>query len=431
MGGAAANPSPVKTPISSVLVANRGEIACRIFRTAKRLGLRTIAVYSEADLEALHVQMADEALCIGPAPATDSYLNIAQIIQAATASGADAIHPGYGFLSENADFAQACTAANINFIGPSAKAMELMGSKLVAKQLMADAGVSILPGYHGAEQGAEYLKTQADKVGYPLLIKASAGGGGKGMRLVERAEQFSEQLDSAKREALAAFGDDKVLLERYLTSPKHIEVQIMADKYGNTVHLFERDCSVQRRHQKVIEEAPGPTITSALRARLGAQAVAAAKQVNYVGAGTVEFIAEAGDFYFMEMNTRLQVEHPVTEAITGLDLVAMQFDIAAGETLSISQDDLQIDGHAIEVRLYAENPAKKFLPSTGTLQHFEIGDKIRVDTGVDTHSQVSMYYDPMLAKLVAHGKPERLLSNKCAMPFMQVRWPGLNTTCAT
>ena len=388
---------------SSLLVANRGEIACRVFRTAKRLGLRTIAIYSEADADALHVGLADQAICIGPAPALQSYLDINKVIAAAQESGAQAIHPGYGFLSENANFASACAAAGITFVGPPVAAIDVMGSKMASKRMMQEAGVPILPGYHGDDQDENLLVAEAEKIGYPLLIKASAGGGGKGMRLVDDASQFLDQLHGAQREAKAAFGDDNMLLERYLTAPKHIEVQLMADTHGNVIHLFERDCSVQRRHQKVIEEAPGPTITPELRSQLGETAIMAARQVGYVGAGTVEFIAEGEEFFFMEMNTRLQVEHPVTEAVTGLDLVELQLQAAAGEVLSVQQQDVQLQGHAVEVRLYAENPSKKFLPSTGIIEHFHIGDGIRIDTGVAAGSEVSMHYDPMLAKLIAHG----------------------------
>lgn len=390
----------------SLLVANRGEIACRVFRTARRLGLRTVAVYSEADRNALHVAMADDAVLLGPAPATESYLDVDKIIAAARQSGAAAIHPGYGFLSENDRFADACAAAGITFVGPPAAAIRTMGSKMASKQLMEDSGVPVLPGYHGDNQEPHFLAEQAEQVGFPLLIKASAGGGGKGMRLVNSADEFASQLEGARREAASAFGDDAVLLERYLTSPKHIEVQLMADSHGNVVHLFERDCSVQRRHQKVIEEAPGPTVTHQMREHLGETAVAAARSVGYVGAGTVEFIAEGDEFFFMEMNTRLQVEHPVTEAITGLDLVELQLKVAAGDTLPLTQDQIQLNGHAVEARLYAENPGKRFLPSTGRLEHFFIPSTLRTDTGVRAGDEVTMHYDPMLAKLIAHG-PDR------------------------
>jgi len=389
---------------TSLLVANRGEIACRIFRTAQKLGVRTIAVYSEADQGAMHVSMADDAVCIGPAPAVESYLDIDKVIGAARQTGAEAIHPGYGFLSENPLFAQACADAGIIFVGPPVAAIETMGSKMASKRLMEEVGVPVLPGYHGDNQDEEFLAGQALQVGYPLLIKASAGGGGKGMRLVEDAADFSVQLQGARREAKAAFGDDEVLLERYLTAPKHIEVQLMADTHGNVLHLFERDCSVQRRHQKVIEEAPAPTVSPELRSKLGQTAVMAATKVNYVGAGTVEFIAEGDEFFFMEMNTRLQVEHPVTEAITGLDLVELQLRVAAGEPLPMSQGDVEVHGHAVEVRLYAENPSNRFLPSTGRLACFAVPDTIRVDTGVRRGDEITMHYDPMLAKLIAHGK---------------------------
>ena len=399
---------------TSLLVANRGEIACRVFRTANRMGIRTIAVYSDADRNALHVASADEAVYLGAAPASESYLDIAKVIDAALTSGAQAIHPGYGFLSENANFAQACVDAGLIFVGPPASAIRIMGSKVESKRLMESAGVPVLPGYHGDNQDAEFLAQAADEVGYPLLIKASAGGGGKGMRLVNEAGEFASQLQSAQREARSAFGDDVVLLERYLTAPKHIEVQLMADTHGDVVHLFERDCSVQRRHQKVIEEAPAPTVSADLRNKLGQTAVMAAKRVDYVGAGTVEFIAEGDEFFFMEMNTRLQVEHPVTEAITGLDLVEMQLRVAAGEPLGIAQEDLSIHGHAVEVRLYAENPSKKFLPSTGRLVRFDIPDTIRVDTGVRAGDSVSMHYDPMLAKLIAHADDRRGAINALA-----------------
>jgi 3-methylcrotonyl-CoA carboxylase alpha subunit len=410
---------------TSLLVANRGEIACRIFRTAQRLGIRTIAVYSEADADAMHVSMADEAVCLGPAKATESYLAIDKVIAAAQSCGAQAIHPGYGFLSENSKFAQACKDTGIVFVGPDVHAIETMGSKMAAKQLMEEAGVPVLPGYHGGNQDVDFLAQKASEVGFPLLIKASAGGGGKGMRLVNSADEFAAQLQGAQREARAAFGDDAVLLERYLTAPKHIEVQLMADTHGDVVHLFERDCSVQRRHQKVIEEAPAPTVSSQLRNKLGQTAIMAAKKVNYVGAGTVEFIAEGDEFFFMEMNTRLQVEHPVTEAITGLDLVEMQLRVAAGEPLGIKQGDLKVHGHAVEVRLYAENPAKKFLPSTGTLACFHVPDTIRVDTGVRSGDAISSHYDPMLAKLIAHGSTRQEAINNLVNALRGTRVAGV------
>ena len=390
--------------IKSLLVANRGEIACRVFRTAKRLGIQTIAVYSQADSSAPHVKMADKSYLLGPAPALESYLDISKVIDAAKQSGAQAIHPGYGFLSENAEFALACEEAGIIFVGPPVNAIRDMGSKMMSKRLMEQANVPVLPGYHDDNQDEEHLLTQAKRIGFPLLIKASAGGGGKGMRLVETEEDFIDQLQGARREAKAAFSDDKVLLEKYLTAPKHIEVQVMADQHGNVVHLFERDCSVQRRHQKVIEEAPGPTVSESLRQQLGRTAVAAAKQVDYVGAGTVEFIAEDNEFYFMEMNTRLQVEHPVTEMVTDLDLVELQLRVASGQELPLKQEDVKLNGHAVEVRLYAENPAKKFLPATGELACYEINGDVRVDTGVEQNSVISPHYDPMLAKIIAHGE---------------------------
>ena len=396
----------------TILIANRGEIACRVIRTARRMGIRTVAVYSEADAGARHATLADEAHLIGPAPARDSYLRIDRIIEAAHRSGAQAVHPGYGFLSENAAFAEACAAANLVFIGPPPAAIRAMGSKSAAKSLMATAGVLLVPGYHGANQDPAALQAQADRIGYPVLIKASAGGGGKGMRIVDTAAAFPESLALAKGEAAASFGDDEVLIERYLTRPRHIEIQVFADTQGNTVSLFERDCSIQRRHQKVIEEAPAPGMDPARRARMGEAACAAARAIGYVGAGTVEFITEAGDtpsgnngdnFYFMEMNTRLQVEHPVTEMITGQDLVEWQLRIAHGERLPLLQDDLSITGHAIEARLYAEDPSRDFMPAVGTLTHLHQprpGRHVRVDTGVREGDTISVHYDPMIAKLI-------------------------------
>ena len=387
----------------TLLVANRGEIACRVIRTARRLGIRTVAVYSDADAQALHVEQADDAVRIGPAPAQQSYLDQGAIVQAIAASGADAVHPGYGFLSENADFADAVSATGATFVGPTADAIRAMGSKIEAKALVAAAGTPVVPGYDGADQDSQALAAQAAGIGFPVLIKASMGGGGKGMRQVDRAEDFAAALAGAKRESLAAFGDDTVLLERYLTAPKHIEIQILADTHGKTLSLFERDCSVQRRHQKVIEEAPAPTVGPGLRSRMSDAAIRAARAVGYVGAGTVEFIAEGTDFYFMEMNTRLQVEHPVTEAILGLDLVEWQLKIAAGERIAFGQDDVAIDGHAVEARLYAENTrGKRFLPSTGTLQRVAFGEA-RIDTAIRDGTEVTVHYDPMLAKVIAHG----------------------------
>jgi len=393
----------------SVLVANRGEIACRVFRTAKRMGIRTIAVYSEADADALHVRQADEAVLIGPAPARESYLDGAKVLAAARQTGAEAIHPGYGFLSENADFAEAVMAAGLIWIGPPPAAIRAMGLKDAAKTLMEQAGVPVTPGYQGADQSTERLTAEAARIGYPVLIKAVAGGGGKGMKRVDRAEDFADGLASAQREGQSSFGDPRVLIETYITRPRHIEVQVFGDGHGNVVHLFERDCSLQRRHQKVIEEAPAPGMDEAARAAVTSAAVRAAQAVNYVGAGTVEFIADASDglkpdrIWFMEMNTRLQVEHPVTEAVTGVDLVEWQFRVAAGEPLPLKQDQIALNGWAMEARLYAEDPANGFLPSIGRLEHFVLPDDIRVDTGVSEGGEVSQFYDPMIAKLIVHA----------------------------
>ncbi|AVR89825.1 acetyl/propionyl/methylcrotonyl-CoA carboxylase subunit alpha [Thauera aromatica] len=391
-----------------ILIANRGEIACRVIRSARRLGIRTVAVYSDADADARHVRLADEALRIGPAPARDSYLVIERILAAARRSGAQAIHPGYGFLSENADFSEACARAGVVFIGPPAAAIRAMGSKAEAKRRMEAAGVPVTPGYHGDDQSPGGLRAQADALGYPVLIKAVAGGGGKGMRVVGQAEDFIDLLAACRREAAASFGDERVLIEKYLVRPRHIEVQVFADAHGHCVHLFERDCSVQRRHQKVLEEAPAPGIGPAQRAAMGQAAVAAAQAVGYVGAGTVEFIVgEAGTapaaFYFMEMNTRLQVEHPVTEMITGLDLVEWQLRVAWGEALPLAQEQLQIRGHAIEARIYAEDPTKGFLPATGRLLHLARPAEsvhVRIDSGVDEGDAIGPDYDPLIAKLI-------------------------------
>ena len=395
----------------SVLIANRGEIACRIMRTARRMGMRTIAVYSQADAHALHVRLADEAHLIGPAPASQSYLVIDRIIAAAKASKAECIHPGYGFLSENTAFANACAENGIVFVGPPPSAIEAMGLKDRAKALMEKAGVPVVPGYHGDNQDPKLLKRKAYEIGYPVLIKAVAGGGGKGMRRVERHADFDDALEGAMREAQNAFGDARVLIEKYVTAPRHIEMQVFGDTHGNAIHLNERDCSLQRRHQKVIEEAPAPGMSAQLRAEMGAAAVAAAKACGYVGAGTIEFIADgagglkSGGFWFMEMNTRLQVEHPVTEAVTGLDLVEWQFRIANGERLPLTQDQVPLEGHAVEARLYAEDPEKSFLPSTGKLiaLDFPKGEGLRIDTGVEAGDEVTPFYDPMIAKLIAKG----------------------------
>jgi 3-methylcrotonyl-CoA carboxylase alpha subunit len=393
----------------SVLIANRGEIAVRIARTAKRLGLRTIAVFSDADAGALHVRVCDEAHAIGPAPTRDSYLSIEKIIAVAKAARADCIHPGYGFLSENAGFAEACAHAGIVFVGPSPDAMRAMGLKDRAKALMAKAGVPIVPGYHGERQEPAFLKQKAYEVGYPALIKAVAGGGGKGMRRVDRHADFDAALESAQREAQSSFGDPRVLIEKYVTAPRHIEVQVFGDSKGNVIHLNERDCSLQRRNQKVVEEAPAPGMTPAVRAVIGKAAVEAARAVGYVGAGTVEFIADGSKgltpdgFWFMEMNTRLQVEHPVTEAVTGLDLVEWQFRVASGDRLPLLQNQIGLNGHAIEARLYAEDPERGFLPSTGKLAAFSIPENVRVDTGFEAGSVVTPYYDAMIAKVIAHA----------------------------
>jgi 3-methylcrotonyl-CoA carboxylase alpha subunit len=389
---------------AKILIANRGEIACRVIRTARRLGVRTVAVYSDADAAALHVAMADSACRIGPAPVRDSYLKIEAIIAAARQSGAEAIHPGYGFLSENAAFAEACAAAGLVFIGPPPAAIRAMGDKSAAKALMEKSGVPVVPGYHGAAQDDATLAAAARKIGFPVLIKASAGGGGKGMRIVEAEAGLAEAAASARREAKSAFGDDRLLVEKYLERPRHIEVQVFADRHGNAVHLFERDCSLQRRHQKVMEEAPAPGLAAEQRRALGEAAVKAARAAGYEGAGTVEFIVDRGGrFYFMEMNTRLQVEHPVTEMITGQDLVEWQLVVAAGGRLKLRQDELVPRGHAFEARLYAEDPARDFLPAIGRLHHLRFpqeGPHVRVDTGVRAGDAISIHYDPMIAKLI-------------------------------
>ncbi len=392
--------------ISKVLIANRGEIALRVILACKEMGLKTVAVHSEIDRDSLHVRYADDDVCIGPALSRQSYLNISSIIAAAEISGADAIHPGYGFLSENPDLADACAQAGIVFVGPPPSAMRAMGSKSAAKTLMEQSGVPLLPGYHGERQDAPFLADQANRIGFPLIIKAVSGGGGRGMRIVSRADEFSPALDSARQEAASAFGDDRVLLESYLSDPRHIEVQVFADRHGNAVHLFERDCSVQRRHQKVIEEAPAPGLDNDRRAAMGRAAVAAARAVGYEGAGTVEFVANGSGFFFLEMNTRLQVEHPVTEMITGLDLVEWQLRIAAGEPLPLGQKAIRIDGHAIEARIYAEDPERDFAPSVGRLAAFRMPEQtqdVRVDTGFCSGDMVSAHYDALLAKVISRG----------------------------
>ncbi|MAO03213.1 MAG: methylcrotonoyl-CoA carboxylase [Citromicrobium sp.] len=396
--------------IEKLLIANRGEIACRIIRTAREMGIATVAVYSDADAKALHARSADEAVHIGPSPAAESYLVGEKIIAAAKQTGAQAIHPGYGFLSENADFAQAVKDAGLIWVGAPPSSIRAMGLKDAAKKLMREAGVPVTPGYDGDDQAPERLKQEADAIGYPVLIKAVAGGGGKGMRKVDAEGDFLSSLESCRREAKASFGNDDVILEKWITSPRHIEVQVFGDSHGNHVHLFERDCSLQRRHQKVIEEAPAPGMDEATREEICAAAVRAAKAVDYEGAGTIEFIADASEglrathIFFMEMNTRLQVEHPVTEEITGVDLVEWQLRVAAGEPIPLKQDELFIDGHAIEARLYAEDPSSGFLPSTGPLHHFDIGLQGRIETGVEEGDQISPFYDPMVAKLVTWGE---------------------------
>ena len=425
-----------------ILIANRGEIACRVAATARRLGVKTVAVYSDADARAKHVAACDEAVHVGGSAPRDSYLQWQRIIDAAKATGAEAIHPGYGFLSENEDFAQACAAAGLVFIGPPASAIQAMGLKAESKQLMEKAGVPLVPGYHGSDQDPALLKREADRIGYPVLIKASAGGGGKGMRAVDQAEDFDAALASCKREAINSFGDDAVLIEKYVQRPRHIEIQVFGDTHGHCVYLFERDCSVQRRHQKVLEEAPAPGLTPELRRQMGEAAVAAAQAVNYVGAGTVEFIVEQAAydrpesmrFYFMEMNTRLQVEHPVTEAITGLDLVEWQLRVASGEPLPMKQDELRMTGHAIEARICAENPDNQFLPATGTLAVYRkpahgafARDDVRFDDGVREGDAISPFYDSMIAKLIVHGDTREQALAKLDAALAQTHIVGLAT----
>ncbi|MCR9222248.1 MAG: acetyl/propionyl/methylcrotonyl-CoA carboxylase subunit alpha [Alphaproteobacteria bacterium] len=421
---------------AKILIANRGEIACRVIRTARRMGIATVAVYSDADAAAQHVKQADEAVRLGPAPARESYLLVEKILEACRATGAEAVHPGYGFLSENAGFADALEAAGIAFIGPPADAIRAMGSKSQAKALMDKAGVPLVPGYHGDEQDPDFLAARAEEIGYPLLIKAAAGGGGKGMRLVERAADFADALASCKREAAASFGDDHVLVERFVTRPRHIEMQVFADSHGKAVHLFERDCSVQRRHQKVIEEAPAPFMPETLRAEMGKAAVDAAQAIGYRGAGTVEFIAETAEdgapaaFFFMEMNTRLQVEHPVTEAVTGQDLVEWQIRVAAGEPLPRAQEDLGLCGHALEARLYAEDAENGFLPAIGRLDRLRMPEGaagLRIDSGVVEGDAVTVHYDPMIAKVIAHGADRTEALARLARGLEQVEAVGVVT----
>ena len=423
-----------------ILIANRGEIACRVIDTARRMGVRTVAVFSEADADARHVRLADEAYPIGPAPAAESYLRADVIIDVARHAGAEAVHPGYGFLSENAQFAEACDTAGLTFIGPSPDAIRAMGAKDRAKAIMEEAGVPVVPGYHGEVLDLKVLTAEARLVGYPVLVKAVAGGGGRGMRVVPRELELSEAIASARREAKSAFGDDRVLIEKMIAHPRHIEMQVFADTHGNAVHMFERDCSIQRRHQKVLEEAPSRLISSDLRAELGACALAAAEAIDYVGAGTVEFIVDrSGNYYFMEMNTRLQVEHPVTEMITGLDLVEWQLRVAAGEPLPLAQDQILLTGHAIEARLYAEDPERNLMPSTGRLVHYRVPAKpgqeragtkvsVRVDSGVGEGDEVSPYYDPMLAKIVVwdHDRAGALKQLGRALSETEIVGPATN-----
>ncbi|QFU74708.1 acetyl/propionyl/methylcrotonyl-CoA carboxylase subunit alpha [Halioglobus maricola] len=416
---------------NKILIANRGEIACRVIKTAREMGIATVAVYSDADRDALHVAMADEAIHIGPPPARESYLLAERILEAAVTTHADAIHPGYGFLSENAAFAQACSDAGVVFIGPPPGAIEAMGSKSAAKRIMGDAGVPLVPGYHGDDQDPAVLKQSADDMGYPVLLKATAGGGGKGMRQVWAPEEFDEALAAAKRESMAGFGDDNMLVEKYLTKPRHVELQVFCDNHGNGVYLAERDCSVQRRHQKVIEEAPAPGMAEALRQQMGDAAVTAARAIDYRGAGTVEFLLdEDGSFYFMEMNTRLQVEHPVTEMITGQDLVRWQLLVASGSPLPLSQGEVRINGHAFEARVYAEDPDNDFLPATGTLgflQPPEESRHVRVDTGVRQGDDISVYYDPMIAKLIVWDENRERALQRLATALAEYRIGGTVT----
>ncbi|RUU31703.1 acetyl/propionyl/methylcrotonyl-CoA carboxylase subunit alpha [Mesorhizobium sp. M6A.T.Ce.TU.016.01.1.1] len=427
---------------AKILIANRGEIACRVIRTARKLGVRSVAVYSDADAGALHVEMADEAVHIGPSPVGESYLRGDKIVAAALATGAEAIHPGYGFLSENPDFVDQVTAAGLVFIGPSAASIRAMGLKDAAKRLMEKAGVPVVPGYHGEAQEIVLLASKAREIGYPVLIKARAGGGGKGMRRVEHPDDFSEALSGARREAKAAFGDDRVLVEKYVEKPRHIEVQVFGDIFGNVVHLYERDCSAQRRHQKVIEEAPAPGMTPALRKAMTEAAVKAAKAINYSGAGTIEFIVDASQglkadrFWFMEMNTRLQVEHPVTEMVTGADLVEWQLRVAAGEKLPKTQSEITLSGHAFEARIYAEDAAKGFLPATGTLHHLKFPDtapegaSMRIETGVRAGDVISPFYDPMIAKLVVHGKNRQAALEALGIALSQTEIAGSTVNTA-
>ena len=416
--------------MQTLLIANRGEIAVRVARTAKAMGLRVAAVYSEADRDAAHVAAADTALCIGPAPARESYLDIPKIIDAARRLGADMVHPGYGFLSENASFAQACEEVGLIFVGPPVSAIEAMGSKAGAKALMVEADVPVVPGYQGEDQGLDTLVAEAARIGYPVLLKASAGGGGKGMRRVDTEAEIAEAIAAAQREALSAFGDSRLIIEKYLLRPRHVEVQVFADTHGDVVHLHERDCSVQRRHQKVVEEAPAPDLRETFRSKMGLTAVAAAKAIGYVGAGTVEFIVDDSGYYFMEMNTRLQVEHPVTELITGTDLVDWQIRIARGERLPLGQSEIAVTGHAIEARLYAEDPERGFLPQTGRLDRLRFPDRtdgLRIDAGVREGDTVGIHYDPMIAKVIAWGRDRRQAIDRLSRALAETEIAGLDT----
>ncbi|MDH5354524.1 MAG: acetyl/propionyl/methylcrotonyl-CoA carboxylase subunit alpha [Gammaproteobacteria bacterium] len=416
---------------NKILIANRGEIAVRIARTARKLGITSVAVYSQADANGMHVEVCDEAYGIGGAAASDSYLRADRILEVAQRCGAQAIHPGYGFLSENSEFARACESVGIAFIGPPASAIEAMGSKSEAKKIMQSANVPLVPGYHGDDQSDDLLRKESKAIGFPQLIKATAGGGGKGMRVVNQQSEFDAALISARREALASFGDDKVLIERYLPAPRHVEMQVFADGHGNVVHLFERDCSIQRRHQKVLEEAPAPGMSESLRAQMGQAAVNCARAIGYVGAGTVEFLLDTdGSFYFMEMNTRLQVEHPVTEMITGLDLVHWQLRVASGEALPLKQSDIQLNGHAFEARIYAEAPDRDFMPATGQIRYLaqpSISDSVRIDTGVRVGDDVGINYDPMIAKLIVHADDRLTALNKMRVALRDYQILGVQT----
>ncbi|MDC9509197.1 acetyl/propionyl/methylcrotonyl-CoA carboxylase subunit alpha [Pseudoalteromonas sp. Angola-4] len=416
--------------LKKILIANRGEIACRIMRSAKQMGLTTVAVYSDADKHAQHVKMADEAYHIGPAPSKDSYLVTDKILQVAKTSGADCIHPGYGFLSENSEFAKACEANKIVFIGPLASSIEAMGSKTRAKEIMAAANVPLVPGYYGENQDPAFLQSEAEKIGYPVLIKAAFGGGGKGMRIVEQAKDFITALEGAQREAIAGFGNDLVLLERYVNQPRHVEVQVFADNDGNCVYLGDRDCSLQRRHQKVIEEAPAPGLSDELRKEMGEAAVRCALAINYRGAGTVEFLLCGDEFFFMEMNTRLQVEHPVTEMVTGVDLVNWQINIAAGQTLPLTQSDIQLQGHSFEARIYAEDPSNDFIPCSGTIESLNTplnSEFVRIDTGIAQGDEISPYYDPMIAKLIVHDDNREQALSRLRQALEQFHLAGFST----